>query len=134
MVKSVVTTTSEHQPLSEGLVTRGGNILQASKDIVLSERLGARVAASSRIQVDLLKILVCVRYAPRYISPVVCRMAGIGARRLQAASRRTRCASSTSVCRTKYGGLMQRFSNLRWISHDTTFVTRYLDRSRYFCR
>lgn len=57
---------------------------------------GALVAG---IQVDLLKIVVCARYAPRYILPVVCRIARIGARRLQAASRCTRCASSTSVCR-----------------------------------
>lgn len=95
VVKSVVTTTREHQPLSERLVTER----RWRRPRTPSSERQASLAAPGIHQVDLLKIVVRSRYAPRYISPVVCRVAGIGARLLQAASRRTRCASSTSACR-----------------------------------
>lgn len=78
---------------------------------------GALVAG---IQVDLLKIVVCARYVPRYILPVVCRIARIGARRLQAASRCTRCASSTSVCRHEIRhthAALLKLSFLPWYSY-----------------
>lgn len=108
VVKSVVTTTREHQPLSEGLVTGGVQGHRPRNDRAL----------------DLLEIVVCSRYAPRYIY-IGGGMSRIGARLLQAASRRTRCASSTSACRHEI-----RQTHAALLKHRPDRLIRYLYRPR----
>lgn len=111
VVKSVVTTTREHQPLSERLVTRRGGDGGVQGHRPRNDR--PAVDAAPGIQVDLLKIVVRSRYAARlYIAGGMSRSRGFEL----ACYKRHRAVPAALAARqraaTKYGRLMQRFSNL----------------------